>query len=115
MRKHTDKVHLDTKYRICLGSFLSKEERDQLSSFRVCREEDGKITLDPLVEISAREHWIYKNPEALASLMRGIEDAKAGRIVDMDIDFSQFLEKKDKKNVRKGKKHVRKDKKHVRN
>lgn len=86
---------MDDKYRICLGSFLSQEERELLSSFRVSRQEDGKIVLDPFVEIPAREHWIYKNPEALASLERGIEDAKNGRIVDVDIDFSQFLNEKD--------------------
>ncbi len=95
MRKHTSKVQMDDKFRICLGSFLSKEEREQLSSFRVRRQEDGKIVLDPFVEIPARDHWIYKNPEAMASLMRGIEDAKAGRIVELDIDFSQFLDKED--------------------
>jgi len=33
-----------------------------------------------LVEIPVRMHWIYKNPKALASLMKGIEDAKAGRL-----------------------------------
>lgn len=100
MRKHTDKVQIDSKFRICLGGFLSKEERAQLSSFRIFRQPDGKIILDPLIEVPAREHWIYKNPEALNSLMRGIEDAKAGRVVDIDIDFSQFLEKEDKEHVR---------------
>lgn len=82
MRKQMNKIQMDDKYRVCLGNFLSKEERELLSSFRVYRQEDGKIILDPLVEIPAREHWIYKNPDALASLMRGIEDAKAGRIKD---------------------------------
>jgi hypothetical protein len=99
MKKRPNKIQIDDKYRICLGSFLSKEEREQLSSFHVSRQEDGKIVLDPLVEIPARDHWIYKNPEALASLMRGIEDAKNGRIVDVDIDFSQFLEDEDIKHV----------------
>lgn len=99
MRKQKNKIQMDDKYRICLGNFLSKEEREQLSSFRISRQEDGKIVLDPLMEIPIREHWIYKNPKALASLMRGIEDAKNGRIVDMDIDFSQFLEDEDKNNV----------------
>jgi predicted RNA-binding protein YlxR (DUF448 family) len=65
MRKQSNKVQMDSKYRICLGNFLSKEERDHLNSFRISREKDGKIILDPLVEIPAREHWIYKNPEAL--------------------------------------------------
>lgn len=100
MRKDTHKIQMDDKCRVCLGSFLSKEEKEHLSSFRVSRQEDGKIVLDPQVEIPAREHWIYKNPAALASLMRGIEDAKTGRIVDVDIDFSQFLDKDDKKHVR---------------
>lgn len=99
MRKDPNKIQMDDKCRICLGSFLSKEEREHLSSFRVSRQEDGKIVLDPLVEIPAREHWIYKNPEALASLMRGIEDAKNGRVVDVDIDFSQFLDEEEKKHV----------------
>lgn len=99
MRKHQNKIQMDDKYRVCLGSFLSKEEKDQLSSFRISRQEDGKIVLDPLIEIPAREHWIHKNPEALASLIRGIEDAKNGRIVDMNIDFSQFLDEEDKKHV----------------
>lgn len=99
MRKHPNKIQMDDKYRICLGSFLSKEEKELLSSFRISRQEDGKIVLDPLMEIPAREHWIYKNPKALASLMRGIEDAKNGRIVDMNIDFSQFLDAEDEKHV----------------
>ncbi len=54
------------------------------------RQEDVKIILDPLIEIPAREHWIYKNPEALTSLMKGIEDAKAARIRELDIDFSDM-------------------------
>ena len=99
MRRQKNKVQMDNKYRVCLGNFLSNEEREQLSSFRVSRQEDGKIVLDPLVEIPAREHWIYKNPEALASLMRGIDDAKQGRTVDLDIDFSQFVDNEDKENA----------------
>lgn len=99
MRKQPNKIQMDDKFRICLGSFLSKGEREHLSSFRISRQDDGKIVLDPLVEIPAREHWIYKNPDALASLMRGIKDAENGRIVDVDIDFSQFLDEEDKKHV----------------
>ena len=90
MRKQKNRIQMDDKYRICLGNFLSKEEREQLSSFRVYRQEDGKIVLDPLVEIPAREHWIYKNPGALASLMRGIDDAKAGRIKDRG-SFAKYV------------------------
>ncbi len=90
---------MDNKYRVCLGNFLLKEERDQLSSFRVSRQKDGKIVLDPQVEIPAREHWIYKKPDALASLMRGMDDAKENRIVDLDIDFSEFIDYENKEHV----------------
>lgn len=99
MRKHKNKVQMDNKYRVCLGNFLSEEERGELSAFRVSRQADGRIILDPLVEIPAREHWIYKKPEVLASLMRGIEDAKEERLVELDVDFSQFLEDEDKNHV----------------
>jgi len=92
MRKHQDKVQIDSKHRICLGSFLSKIERENLSSFHVSRQNDGKIVLDPLVEIPAREHWIYQNPKALASLKRGLEDIEAGRLNKLDLNFSEFLE-----------------------
>lgn len=82
MRKHTNKVQMDDKCRISLGSFLTKKEREQLSSFQVYRQDDGRIILDPLIEIPAREHWIYKNPDALSSLMQGLKDAEEGRIKD---------------------------------
>jgi len=32
-------------------------------------------------KIPKREQWLFDNPEALASVRRGIADAKAGRIV----------------------------------
>lgn len=96
MRKHTNKIQMDDKFRLCIGSFLSKEEKEHLSSFRISRQADGKIILDPLVEIPASDHWIYKNPEALASIMRGIEDVNAGRVFDLGIDFTQFLTEEEK-------------------
>lgn len=99
MRKQPNKVQMDTKYRICLSAFLSRDERNYLNSFRVYRQKDGKIVLDPLVEVPARDHWIYKNPESLASLTKGLEDAKKGRVRELDVDFSQFLDEEDLKDV----------------
>lgn len=89
--KKLDKVNMDAKQRICLGRLLSKEEREAFSSFRVYREA-GNIVLVPLVEVPATTHWIYKNPKAMASLQRGLEDIKAGRVSELDRDFSEFLE-----------------------
>lgn len=90
MRKQ-EKVNMDAKQRICLGRLLSKEERKVFSSFRVYREY-GKIILEPLIEVPAKSHWIYTDPEAMASLQRGLEDIKEGRISELNRDFSKFIE-----------------------
>ncbi len=65
----------DSKGRITLGKLA-----EGVSSFRVAREADGRIVLEPFVEIPAREQWLLKNKEALASVKRGLADARAGRV-----------------------------------
>ena len=82
-------VRPDAKGRITLGN-LAKG----ISSFRVHSEEGGKIILEPFVEIPAREHWIFKNPEALAALEQGLADSAAGRTHYMG-DFSQYANDED--------------------
>ena len=39
--------------------------------------------LEPIIEIPAKNHWIYKDPKALASLMKGINDVEEGRLKDL--------------------------------
>lgn len=83
MRKqvHTKTVRLplDTRNRVCLTQFLPKDL--EVSSYRAYQE-GNKIILEPLVEISA---------EKIASVKKGLEDIKAGRISELDRDFSKFL------------------------
>ena len=62
----------------------------EISSFRVYQE-GSKIILEPLVEIPSEEHWLYKNPKAMASVMKGLEDIKEGRISELPRDFSEFV------------------------
>lgn len=68
----------DAKGRITLGKLA-----DGVSSYRARRLPDGKIVLEPFVEIPAEERWLWENKEALASVKRGIADAKAGRLVSL--------------------------------
>jgi len=70
---------MDDKQRVCLTRVLSKEERDNYDSFRIYREE-GKIVLEPVCQVPEKDHWIYKDPEALALLLKGIKDAEDGKL-----------------------------------
>lgn len=73
---------MDDKQRVCLSKVLSKDERDNYNSFRMYRE-GGKIVLEPVFQVPEKDHWIYKDPKALASLMKGIKDAEEGRLHDL--------------------------------
>ena len=79
----------DSKGRIALGT-LAKG----ISSFRVHKEAGGKLVLEPFVEIPAREHWIFKNPEALAKLDQGLRDVAEGRVIRMP-SFAQYADDED--------------------
>ena len=79
-------VRPDAKGRITLGA-LAKG----LSGFKVTKNSDGSFHLLPLREIPERELWLYKNPEALASVLEGLADSKAGRVHDLG-SFAKYLE-----------------------
>lgn len=74
----------DSKGRITLGKLA-----EGVSSYRARRQRDGKIVLEPFVEIPAEEKWLWENPEALDSVRAGIADAKAGRLTRMS--FKKYL------------------------
>ncbi len=82
------KLPLDTRNRVCLTQFLPSDL--EISSFRAYQE-GNRIILEPLTEIPSEEHWLYKNPKAMASVMKGLEDIKEGRVGKLDRDFSKFV------------------------
>lgn len=67
-------VRTDSKKRVVLKGKVYKH-------YSVYQDDEGKILLDPMELIPARETWLYKNQKALASLRQGIKDAEEGRIV----------------------------------
>lgn len=93
MRKQQITVNMDAKQRVCLTRMLTKEERENFSSFRIYRDR-GKIILEPVAEVPEKDHWIYKDPKALASLMKGIKDAEEGRLYDLG-SFAQYTTEDD--------------------
>jgi hypothetical protein len=87
-------VHMDTKQRVSLTRILSKDEREVFNTFRIYRE-GGRIILEPVIQVPAEDHWLYNNPEALASLMKGIKDAEEGRLHDLG-SFEKYAKEDDK-------------------
>lgn len=68
-------VRPDAKGRVTLSKLA-----DGISSFNVSKDEEGRLLLEPMVEIPAREKWLFENPKAIASVRRGLADAKARRV-----------------------------------
>ena len=93
-------VSLDSRKRIVLtkaleaiGRIVGGESKDL--RFTVACNEAGQILLTPEVTLPVHEAWLYKNKEAYQSIMRGIEQAKRGKVrslgsfanyVDGDVD-----------------------------
>ena len=46
------------------------------------------------MEIPAREKWLFENAEALASVRKGLADAKAGRVVSRP-SYAKFADEDD--------------------
>jgi len=41
----------------------------------------NRVTVTPLISIPKREQWLYRNRKALASVRRGVFEARAGKFV----------------------------------
>ena len=79
----------DSKGRICLGKLA-----EGVSSFHMTIDEEHRIVLVPYSEIPMRERWLFENPEALESVRRGLDDARAGRL-SAGGSFARFADEND--------------------
>ena len=75
-------VTLDKQNRITLGKLLAGISVKLFDA----KLENGKIVLEPMEAIPEREMWLHKNPDALASVLRGLKDAQNGKIKSFDPD-----------------------------
>lgn len=74
-------VSADERGRVVLGNNLVGERH-----YRVLVNDLGQIVLDPTVTIPARELWLYRNPAALTSVLRGAQQAEAGDLEEFVFD-----------------------------
>ena len=80
--KVADSVKPDAKKRVVLPK---SQVRDGVT-YHIYVNGLGQIVLDPQVTIPAYEAWLFENPEALAAVRRGLADAAAGKITEVDPD-----------------------------
>ena len=83
---------LDSKDRITLGGKLKKMISNKMvvDGVQVFVSRTGDILLKPTVRVPAREAWIYKNPEVIGAIRKGLEDARAGRLTHVD-NLDKFI------------------------
>jgi hypothetical protein len=60
----------DAKKRLSLG-----EASHGITAYNIYRNALGQLILDPVKAIPASEVWLYENPEALASVKRGLRES----------------------------------------
>src|SRR4051812_42019033 len=82
-------VRVDAKNRITLrpnkGSL-------KVSSYKVYRNSLGQYILDPQVTVPAHEAWLFQNEKAKAAVKKGLQDARAGKLVKPKEDFSKYTQ-----------------------
>jgi len=85
-------IRPDNKGRICIGSLIEKG----VSSFYAYIDKHHRIILEPFIEIPVKESWLHKNPAALASIKKGLEQSKKGQTKSLG-KFSKHHKNKTKK------------------
>ncbi len=80
-------VKVDSKSRITLGK---GKNTAKTNIYKVYRNAIGQIILDPQVTIPAHEQWLFKNKKAATSVLKGLEQAKKGRLIDAREDYSKY-------------------------
>lgn len=72
----TEFAQPDAKKRLSLGDALAGA-----TAYNIYRNSIGQLILDPVKAVPASEMWLYENPQALASVKRGLRESAEGRSV----------------------------------
>jgi hypothetical protein len=81
-QKVAESVKPDAKKRVVLPRSQVREG----VTYHIYSNSLGQIVLDPQVTIPASEAWLFKNPEALTSVRRGLSDAANDRVLKIDLN-----------------------------
>lgn len=80
---------LDSKHRITLGGRLYRliMSKMKIDSYQVFVGKSGDILLRPAVSIPSSEAWVYKNPEVIGKIRKGLQEAgedKTEKVSDLE-------------------------------
>ena len=64
-----------------LSRLLGKQAEEL--RFAIYANEAGQILLSPEISVPLHEAWLFKNPEALARVKRGLKEAAVRKLVDL--------------------------------
>lgn len=83
---------LDAKNRITLGGRLMKliGKRMNVEAYKIFIGKNGDILLRPAVSIPSNEAWVYRNPEVIARVRKGLKEAREGKTERVD-NLDSFL------------------------
>jgi len=81
-KRVADSVKPDAKKRVVLHKIPVQEG----ITYHIYSNSMGQIVLDPQVTIPASEVWLFNNPDALASVRRGLSDAAQGKVSKVGLD-----------------------------
>lgn len=84
---------LDSKHRITLGGRLQKllMSKIKIDSYQVFVGKEGDILLRPAVSIPSSEAWVYRNPEVIGKVRKGLQEAGEGKAEKVD-NIEDFLD-----------------------
>lgn len=81
-------LKVDARGRITIGSLFKGYN---ISSVKAYFNEDKKtITLEPLVEISLSDAWIFEDKEKLKTINKSLQEAKDGKLEYIE-DFTKYI------------------------
>jgi hypothetical protein len=89
---------LDDRKRISLTKpleFLKERLGDQLEAevrFGIYVNDAGQVLLSPEVSVPMHEAWLYQNPRALKSVLKGLQESREHKLVDLG-SFAKHADK----------------------
>lgn len=89
--EEVSETRTDSKNRVALGRAVKIKAR----IYKVYQNSLGQIILDPQVSIPAHEAWLFRNPEALTAVRKGLDDVKKGRLRKTREDYSKYTRESD--------------------